>query len=149
MDLVKRFGDYAAAFERAYRSDDWTQLEPFFTEDAAYVVHGGPPFGGRVEGRDALFAHLQRSVNAFDRRFPTRRLEILEAPSLRGGKVWMRWRVSYSGPGIPELVLDGDESATFEGDRIRLLEDRFPPEAGPITEMWFRSFADRLAPAPA
>jgi hypothetical protein len=61
----------------------------------------------------------------------------------------MRWRVSYSGPGIPELVLDGEESATFEGARIRRLEDQFPPEAAPIAEMWFRSFANRIAPASA
>jgi len=149
MDLVKRFGEYAAAFERVYQSDDWSQLEPFFTEDAVYEVQGGPPFGGSAEGREALIAHLRRSVDAFDRRFPSRRLQLLEGPTLHGDRVWMRWRVSYSGPGIPELVLDGEESATFEDDRIRRLEDRFPPEAGPITEMWFRSFAKLLAPAPA
>jgi SnoaL-like protein len=147
MDLIQRFGEYAAAFERVYQSDDWSQLEPYFTEDAVYAIEGGPPFGGRVEGRKALIEHLHRSVDAFDRRFPSRRLQLLEGPMLRNERVWMRWRVSYSGPGIPELVLDGEESASFEGDQIRLLEDRFPPEAGPITEMWLRSFAKLLAPA--
>jgi len=147
MDLIQRFGDYAAAFERAYQSDDWSQLEPYFTEDAVYEVKGGPPFGGRVEGRSALIAHLHRSVDAFDRRFPSRRLELLDGPSLRGQRVWIRWRASYSGPGIPELVLDGEENASFEGDRIALLEDVFPPEATGITETWFRSFGSLLAPA--
>ncbi len=149
MDPIQRFGEYAAAFERAYASDDWSELGAFFTEDAVYEVPGGPPFGGRAEGRDAVVAHLRRSVNAFDRRFPSRRLELLDGPSLRGDRVWMRWRASYSGPGIPELVLDGEESVVFDGDRIRRLEDRFPPEAAAITEMWFRSFEDRIAPAPA
>lgn len=148
MNLIQRFGEYAAAFERVYQSDDWSQLEPFFTETAVYEVLGGPPFGGRVEGRDALIAHLHRSVDAFDRRFPSRRLELLEGPTLRGERVWMRWRVSYSGPGLPELVLDGEESASFEGDRIARLEDRFPPEATGITETWLRAFGSRLA-APA
>jgi hypothetical protein len=149
MDQVKRFGEYAAAFERVYQSNDWSQLEAFFTQDAVYVVHGGPPFGARAEGREALIAQLRSSVDAFDRRFPSRRLELLEGPTLRDGCVWLRWRASYSGPGIPELVLDGEESAHFDGDRIRLLEDRFPPEASHISEMWFRSFAKLIAPAPA
>jgi hypothetical protein len=61
----------------------------------------------------------------------------------------MRWRASYGGPGIPELVIDGEETAAFDGERIRRLEDRFPPEATSIAEMWFRSFAGRIAPAPA
>jgi len=149
MDPVQRFGEYAAAFERVYQDDEWSALEPFFTEDAVYEIHGGPPFGGRVAGRDALLSHLERSVNAFDRRFPSRKLELLEGPTLRQGRVWLRWRVSYSGPGLPELVLDGEESAEFEGDRIRHLEDRFPPEASGITETWFRSYAGRIPPAPA
>jgi hypothetical protein len=144
VDLVQRFAEYAAAFERAFESDDWSQLEPFFTEDAVYEAHGGPPFAGRAEGRDALFAHLKRSVDAFDRRFPRRRLELLEGPKLRESRVWMRWRASYGGPGIPELVIDGEETADFAGERIRRLEDFFPPEAGPIVEMWFRSFAGRI-----
>ena len=149
MDLVKRFGEYAAAFERVYQNDDWSLLEPFFTEDAVYEVHGGPPFGARAEGREAVMAHLRGSVDAFDRRFPSRRLELLEEPTQEGDSVWIHWRVSYAGPGIPELVLDGEERAHFTGDRIRLLEDHFPPEASPITETWFRSFEKLLAPAPA
>ena len=146
MDLVTRFGEYAAAFERAYQSDDWAQLEPFFTEDAVYEIEGSPPFGGRAAGRSALISYLEKSVNTFDRRFPKRSLQLLEGPTLRQGRVWMRWRVTYSGPGLPELVLDGEETAAFEGDRIQRLEDRFPPEAGPIAEMWFRGFGSRLPP---
>jgi hypothetical protein len=149
VDPVKRFNEYAAAFERVYQNDDWSQLEPFFTEDAVYEIHGDSPFGGRAEGRDAVLAYLRQSVNAFDRRFPRRKLELLEGPMLRQGRVWMRWRATYSGPGLPELVIDGEEAAGFEGDRIQRLEDRFPPEASPITELWFRSFGSRLPPAPA
>ena len=72
MDLVKRYVEYAGAFERVYRSDAWKELEPFFTEGAVYEVKGPPPFGGRAEGRDAVLGQLRDSVNAFDRRFPRR-----------------------------------------------------------------------------
>ena len=87
MDLVKLFGEYAAAFERVYQNDEWAELEPYFTEDAVYEIEGGPPFGGRAAGRPALLAHLEKSVNAFDRRFPRRSLQLLEGPTLRQGQV--------------------------------------------------------------
>ncbi len=144
MDPIARFQEYAAAFEQVYKSDDWSLLEPYFTEDAVYEILGGPPFAGKHEGRPALLAHLKRSVDGFDRRFETRELEILEGPELEGNSVRLRWRGSYRSPGLPELVIDGAETAVFDGDRIRRLEDRFPPEASPIMEAWFKANGSRL-----
>ena len=43
MSIVDRFAAYAAAFEDAYTSDDWSKLDPFFTEDAAYETFEDPP----------------------------------------------------------------------------------------------------------
>ena len=43
MDSLTRFGQYAKAFEEVFVNDDWTHLEPFFTEDAVYEIPGGPP----------------------------------------------------------------------------------------------------------
>jgi hypothetical protein len=145
MDAVSRFREYAAAFEDVVKSDDFRRLEPYFTEDAVYEILGGPPFAGRHVGRAAVFAYLKASLDGFDRRFQTRRIEILEGPELRGGSVWFRWRVSYSSPGTPELVLDGTEAATFEGERIRRLEDRFPLEMSSLTEHWFSHYGSRLS----
>ena len=42
MDPLARFSEYAAAFEEAVRTDDWSGVEPFFTEDAVYEVTGSP-----------------------------------------------------------------------------------------------------------
>jgi len=147
MDALTRFQEYAAAFEEVFRSDDWSALEPYFTEDAVYEILGGPPFGGRHQGRDAVFTHLKGSLDGFDRRFASRELELLEGPALREGSVWLRWRASYKSPGLPELVIDGEETVSFEGDRIRRLEDRFPPQMSPITEAWLGAYGDRLPPA--
>jgi hypothetical protein len=145
VDLVKRYVEYAGAFERVYQSDAWKELEPYFTENAVYEVAGPAPFGGRAEGRDAVLAHLRDSLNAFDRRFPRRAVQVLEGPALRQGGVQVHWRASYSGPGLPELILDGEESASFEGERICRLEDRFPPEMKWILELWLHNFGSRLA----
>jgi hypothetical protein len=147
MDAIARFGAYAAAFEQVVESDDWSLLEPWFCEDAVYEILGGPPFAGRHEGREAVLAHLKRSLDGFDRRFEQRSIELLEGPKLRDGAVWIRWRASYKTPGLPELVIDGEETAEFEGDRIRRLEDRFPLEMSALTEAWFSSWGSRLPPA--
>ena len=38
---TKVFMEYAAAFEQTYVDDDWSRLEPFFSEHAVYEVRGG------------------------------------------------------------------------------------------------------------
>ena len=96
-----------------------------------------------------MLAHLKRSVDGFDRRFETRELEILEGPEQQGSSVWLRWRGSYRSPGLPELVIDGEETAVFENGRIRRLEDRFPLEASSILEAWLETNGSRLAPSVA
>ncbi len=56
MSLTAQFVAYAAAFEKAYVSDDWSLVEPFFTEEAVYEVALDPPMGGCFEGRAAILA---------------------------------------------------------------------------------------------
>ena len=38
MSHIARFAAYAAAFEEAVASDDWSPLEPFFTDHVVYEV---------------------------------------------------------------------------------------------------------------
>ncbi len=129
MNLIQRFADYAAAFEKTVETNELCHIEPFFTKDAVYETSGGPPFEGLQEGRDAVFAYLLGSLDGFDRLFATRELEALEGPEERDGTVWMRWRARYTQPGLPELVIEGEETASYQGDRIRRLEDRITAES--------------------
>ncbi len=123
MDPTKRFLEYAAAFEQTYADDDWSRLEPFFCDDAAYTVSGGEPLGGRFEGREQVLARLRDAVNQLDRRFDERRVVPVSAPVL--GEAWLElaWRATYRKAGCPDLVFGGTERAHFEGTAIRLLED--------------------------
>jgi hypothetical protein len=129
LSIVQRFADYAAAFERTVQTNDTSHIEPFFTEDAVYETTGGQPFEGRHEGREQVFAHLIESLDGLDRRFATRELEVLEGPLEREGNVWMHWRARYTKPGLPDLVIEGDETAHFDGDRIQRLVDDFDRES--------------------
>ena len=66
MSIADRYQAYAEAFEETYEDDDWTRIEPFFTEDAVYEA--APEEDAR--GRAAVLAKLKGGVDAFDRNMP-------------------------------------------------------------------------------
>jgi len=123
MSEIGIFGSYAAAFEGAYVSDDWTAVRDYFADDAVYDVEGGPPFGGQWKGRDAIVEHLVESVNAFDRTYDERLLEVIEGPEMRDGAVYIRWAVTYRKQGQPDLRVEGVEQAWIEDGKITRLKD--------------------------
>ncbi len=105
--------DYAAAFETAYATDDWTVLEPFFTADATSELNGA-----RVEGRAAVLDSFRNAVAAFDRRFDTRMMRIVEGPVVDGDAVRITAVGTYRREGLEPLELVGDEWFHFDGERI-------------------------------
>ena len=127
MSKTAYFGVYAAAFEKAYASDDWSVVEPFFTEDATYQINLDPPMGGSFEGRDVILAYFKAVLDRFDRKFESRDLALLEGPKEDGESVWIRGSATYRAAGVPDFVLELEETAYFEGERIRRLEDRYEP----------------------
>jgi ketosteroid isomerase-like protein len=144
MSIIDRFLRYAAAFEDAFVSDDWKKVGPFFTVDAVYETFADPPFGGRVEGRAALMAAFKQVLDAFDRRFDTRAVEMLEGPVERDGDVWFRWAATYTLAGAPPLRIEGEETVRFEGDLIRRLEDRWPSADAQRALAYFAAHGGKL-----
>jgi hypothetical protein len=126
MSKIPRFAAYAAAFEKFYASNDTSEIEPFFAKDAVYeIVGAGPPLGGRFEGREAILAYFRRVLEGFDRRFATREIGLVDGPRDQGDAVWLRGWAAYTAPGLPELRFELEETATFDGDVIVRLEDRY------------------------
>lgn len=141
---IARFAEYAAAFEKAFESDDWSVVEPYFTEDAVYETIGVDPFAGVVEGRDAVLRSFKGALDALDRRFDSRTLVLLEGPTEQEGTVWIRWRATYTLDGAPDMQLEGEETAEFSGDRIRRLEDRFEEATATQAAAYLETHAARL-----
>jgi hypothetical protein len=123
--LVARFEAYAADFERTYADDDWSRLEPYFTEDATYST---PANGVRVPGRQNVLAVLRAAVSGFDRRCDSRTLVTTQGPREEGDQVSREWEATFTLAGAPELRITGSERAVFRGDRIVLLEVVLRPE---------------------
>jgi len=137
--LAPRLLAYISAYEHSYADGDWTRLEPFFTEDAGYEVSGGPPLGGRWEGRDALIAHLGESAESFDGRFDERMLWPRGVPEEMGNIVALPWRGIYRLHRTPDaLTIEGTKIATFRTDRIELLRDQLRPGTDRRIESYLR-----------
>jgi len=141
---IARFAAYAAAFEKSFASDDWSLVEPFFTEGAVYEVELEPPMGGRFEGRAAILAYFKEVLDRFDRRFESRELALLEGPKEEGDSVWIRGSATYRAKGVPAFVLELKETVTFEGDRIRRLEDEYQPAMKQALADYLKEYGERL-----
>ena len=144
MSRIGRFAAYAAAFEKSFESDDWSLVEPFFTEDAVYQIDLDPPIGARLEGRAAILAYFKRVLDQFDRRFESRELALLEGPKEEGDSVWIRGSATYRAKGVPAFVLELKETVTFEGDRIRRLEDEYQPAMKQALADYLEKYGERL-----
>jgi hypothetical protein len=144
MSALQRFVAYAGAFEKAYADDDWSVVEPFFTEDAVYDAGLPGLLGGRIEGRDAILAYFRRVLDGFDRRFASRRVEVVELPREEGDAVRVRGRAIYTADGAPDLAFELEEIARFSGDRIRHLEDVYEPSETKRLREYVRAHGARL-----
>lgn len=144
MGKIEKYLEYAAAFEEAYASDNWSKLEPFFTENAVYAFVAPAPFGGEYQGRAAVLTQFQNSVNSLDRRFDSRQVEVLEGPLEKDGGVWMRWAAIYTLAGAPDCRMEGEERAVFTGDRISRLEDSITSEEAGRIGTYFAQYGTKL-----
>ena len=144
MSKIPRFVAYAAAFEKSYTSDDWSLVEPFFTEDAVYAVDVGPPLGGRFEGRAAILSYFKEILDRFDRRFASRELALLDGPKESGDSVWIRGSATYRAAGVPAFTLELEETVRFDGDRISRLEDHYEPAMAEQIASYLKAHGGKL-----
>jgi hypothetical protein len=144
MSALQRFAAYAAAFEKAYASDDWSVVEPFFTEDAVYDAGLPGVLAGRIAGRASILAYFREVIDRFDRRFASRRVELVEGPRVDGDRVWLRGRAIYTAEGVPDLAFELEETALFSGDRIHLLEDAYEPGEKERLAAYLRQYGARI-----
>ncbi len=151
MSLIPRFATYAAAFEEAYKSDDWSPIEKYFADDAVYEIPGMPaPIGGRIAGRRAILAYFKAVLDGFDRRFASREVALVGAPREDGAAVSIRGRVVCTTERAPRLEFELEEIATFDDDgRIRRLEDRYDAATIRALEDYIRAHGKALELASA
>lgn len=142
MKINKTFEHFAAAFEATVQDDDWSRLEKYLADDATYQNIGGPE--PKWEGRAEILANLKQDIMNTDRRFDSRSLVALTAPSVDGNHLSRRWRCTYTLAGAPDLVVEGEARYVFEGDLIKSIEEE--PVAASMQRLseWMQHYGDRL-----
>ena len=148
MSVIPHFVNYAAAFEKAYASDDWLLVAPFFSDDAVYEAQLPVPLGGRFEGRAAILGYFKFVLDNFDRRFASREIGLISGPREAGDSVLLRGFARYTAAGVPDLYFELDIHVAFDGDRIRSMEDSY--DAATIAELqtYLRDYGAKLGIAP-
>jgi hypothetical protein len=144
---VQVFMDYAAAFEETYVDDDWSRLIPFFHEDARYEVRGGP-MACEIEGREAIFKGLKKSIDGLDRRFDERVIEISDGPHVtavpEGEEVSIGWLVTYRRGESPNIGIPGRSVFTVADGRIAAMRDEYDDAALAPLGAWLQQYGADL-----
>jgi hypothetical protein len=123
MTHLNRFMAYAAAFEQTFVDDDWSRLEPFFTEDVVYRV-SGIPAACEIHGRDNVFRGIKKSLDGFDRKMTSRQIIPTKQTTEDGNRVTLQGFVRYERGGTT-VDLHAVIVAEFDGDRICNMHDTF------------------------
>ena len=135
MDILEHFMAYAGDFERTLADDDWSRLEGYFCDDAVYVIEGSA-LACRLEGRDAIFAGIKKSLDGLDRRFDGRDIEITSGPVVDGDEMRVAWTLTYKKPGVEPLRMRGETLARYRDDRIAYLADSYDGKLDAEVAAW-------------
>lgn len=123
---------YANAFEETYADDDWSRLTPYFADNATYEVTGGP-LACKIEGPEAIFTGLKKSLDTLDRRCDERKIDVTGAPEIRstdeGEELCIDWKATYVYKGLPPTGFAGRSVATVSNGVIVSMRDEYTEEA--------------------
>ena len=112
MDNLTAFMRYAADFEKTLADDDWSRLRQYFAPDAVYEVKA-PGFPCRLQGPDAIFKGMKKSLDGFDRKFDGRSVDVTKGPEITADGLSMEWAVTYRKAGKTPYVLRGASDVRF------------------------------------
>jgi|SRR5436853_1544329 len=125
---LPRFVRYAMKFERAFKTDDWTEVRGCFADDAVYTIAGsGTRFDGDYVGPAAIAGVFKQMLDAVDRKYDSRVPRLAGFPRKKSGELTIPWKATYR-KGTDRVVLTGVSACRFDGKRIKTLRDTMVPE---------------------
>lgn len=144
MDLAERFEQYAGDFERTLADDDWSRVRRHFTDDAVHERYAGVLYSFRHQGADAIVERLRDMVDHVDRRFDRRFLVRTGPVEQHGDRTIMPWVGIYILDGVPALLGEGREIATFVDGKIHHLLGDYTEDTIQRMLDWGAKYGSRL-----
>lgn len=146
MDILQQFLTYAGDFEKTYVDDQWERLRQYFHADATYEVKANA-IPCLLEGPDAIFTGIKKSLDGFDRRFDKRELALVDEPVIEGDEISANWAVTYRKDDFEPYVLLGQSVATYHDGKIKALSDSIDPEAERVLGEWLQATGFSVDPS--
>ena len=146
MSILQQFLAYAGDFEKTLADDEWTRLRKYFADDAVYEVKA-QLFGCRLQGPDAIFKGIKKSLDGFDRKFEGRDINVSSGPEVDGSEIRMAWEVTYNKKGLTPYVLRGRSVVRYGDDKIVYLSDIYEPSAEEAAAAWQRENGVQFDPS--
>ncbi len=146
MNNLALFNAYSEAFEVAYESMQWQEVETFFAEDAVYEIVAKPPLAAKFIGRDSVMDEFIRVLDEFDYRFDTRLPVLVEESKEVDDSVTNTFILTYTREGLPDVVMHGSETATYKDGKIIRLENSFTDDTAAMMFKWMGQNLSKLPP---
>lgn len=147
MDVVMQtFMAYAREFEITYEDDDWQRLRKYFADDAVYEVKN-VSYACRLEGPDAIFAGIKKSLDHFDRPMDSRKIDVLSPPAVDGDSLSVDWAVTYTRGDAPPVRVSATTPCTIVDRRITYLADAYHEGQEELLRAWLDEYAPDLDPS--
>jgi hypothetical protein len=137
MENLTSFMQYAADFEKTLADDDWARLRRHFADDAVYEVQS-EGFGCKLEGPDAIFKGMKKSLDGFDRKFDGRDIDVTKGPEIDGDALRMEWAVTYRKAGKTPYVLRGRSEVRYRDGKIARLVDSYDASVAAEGAAWMQ-----------
>ncbi len=144
MDLIHKFVEQRGAFEAAYENGNWSLLDPFLHEDIIYEVMN-MPFHCVVQGRAAVVAGFERSVERFDK-LCIRTVGIGSSVHEEGANVLVHSGIRFERPNCPVLNSSLWEIATYRDGKVARIVDVYDPGTRADFEKWMAEWGEGLDP---
>ncbi|MBT8139432.1 MAG: nuclear transport factor 2 family protein [Gammaproteobacteria bacterium] len=145
MNTLEQFIAYASDFEKTFADDNWSRLHQYFHSDAIYEVCGGS-MACKLQGPDAIFAGIKKSLDGLDRRFTNRKIQPGNDLKSDENTVSLSWTASYELDGQPPFVLAGRSEARLHDGKISLLRDSYDPQVEKDFSAWMETTGIQLEP---
>lgn len=144
MSHTEKFIEQRRIFELAYEGGSWQPLAPFFHTDVVYEVLN-MPFHCRIEGREAVFSGLKRSIERFDK-LCIRTVGLGVRLYEEGDNIFTNSGIRFERSGAPVLETRLWEIATYRDGLITRLMDIYDAGEKEKFEAWMAEWGDGLDP---
>ncbi len=146
MNVLEQFFAYAGDFEKTCVDDQWQRLRQYFHDDATYEVKASS-IPCLLEGPDAIFAGIKKSLDGFDRKFDKRELALIDEPVIEGNQISANWAVTYRKNEFDPYVLRGQSVAEYRDGKIAALSDTIDPAAETTLGEWVQATGFSVNPS--